>query len=414
MVAARRARSFFYHVGGSTGNRNHMQIDERIRRRQREADTQRLVRDYDALSPVFHIDEPTGRGPVFERLLDYLDPVFDGRLPPNGYVYGPFGCGKSAIVTALFAHLDRSATRSGDVIHTSTRQAPRMSPQFAYVDLRGETSEFAFYHSILDTLVDEPVPEHGISTDELHARLCERIERSRQGVVVAVDHVTDTDDDRIDDPLALFAELPDDVSWLAIGREPPDQLPLADRTAAEIEIERYRRQTLVDVLMTRASEGLARQALGHDPARQIADWANGNAHDALAVLFDASERADRKERTRLTESDVTGAIERFPDESVSLARVLALPANKQAVLRELVDLDPSNRSSVAATTQAIAAGSTIDLSSGTVKRFLYELAEAGIVERVRSEQPNRKGRPPSRIELRFPPAVFRRLYDLRT
>jgi Cdc6-like AAA superfamily ATPase len=170
---------------------------------------------------------------------------------------------------------------------------------------------------------------------------------------------------------------------------------------------------LVDLLMTRASEGLARGALDHDLARRIAAWAEGNAHDALTALFVAADLADREGRTRLVEGDVAGAVEEVPRPSVSLARVLALPANKQLVLRQLVDLDPQDRESVTATTEAISSRSVVDLSPGTVKRFLYEIAEIGIVERVQSERHDGKGRPPSRVELRFSPTAFRRLYDLR-
>jgi len=388
-----------------------MDIDDRIRRRRRQVDTPRLIRDYESLSPVAHVDEPSGRGPVFERLLDHLDPVFDGRLPPNAYVSGPFGSGKSAVVTALFAHLGRLSTGTRSVIHTSTREAPSDSPRFVYLDMRETTSEFSFYHGVLDGLVDESVPEHGISTAELRDRLHGLLERSRTGAVVAVDHVGDISGS--EELAELFAGLPSNVSWLAVGRDAPDRIGLTDYTATAIRVDPYRRQTLVDVLMARASEGLARQGLDHGLARRIADWADGNAHDALAALFVAADRANREGRTRLTGSDIGEAIEETPEPSVSLGKVLALPANKQAVLRELIDLDAADRASVTATTEAISSDPAIDLSPGTVKRFLYEMAEIGIVERVRSEGQHGKGRPPSRVELQFSPTAFRRLYDLQ-
>jgi Cdc6-like AAA superfamily ATPase len=391
-----------------------MDLDARIRRRQRREDGPRLIQDYDALSPVEHIAEPSDRGPVFERLLDHLDPVFEGALPPNAYVFGPFGAGKSAVVTALFTKLERLSTERRSVIHTSTRAASPTAPGFVYVDLRETTTEFAFYHAVLDALVEEPVPEHGVGTEELRSRLHDRLRGTRAGIVVAVDHVGDPNGVDGAQLVDLFAGLPSNASWLAIGRTDPGETPLTAYTASTIRIEPYRRQMLVDVLMTRASEGLARQALGHDLARRIAGWADGNAHDALAALFVAADRANQADRTRLTESDVSSALEEIPRPSVSLGRVLALPDNKQLVLRELVDLDPEERESVTATTEAISSDPTVDLSPGTVKRFLYEMAEVGIVERVESEAHNEKGRPPSRIELRFPPTVFRRLYDIRT
>lgn len=370
-----------------------------------------MIQDYRSLSPATHIDEPSDRGPVFERLLDHLDPVFEGNLPPNAYVHGPFGSGKSAIVTALFTHLERLSTETPTAIHTSTRAAPPSSPGFVYVDLREASSEFAFYHGVLDGLVDEPVPEHGISTDELVDRLHELLERSRTGVVVAVDHVGEPNSVGAEELTDLFAGLPSNVSWLAIGRTPPGEMALTTYTATSIEVERYQRQMLVDVLMTRASEGLSQQALDHELARLIADWADGNAHDGLAALFIAADRAAQAERSRIVESDVDTAIESIPRPSVSLGTVLALPPNKQAVLRELVDLDADERMSVTATTEAISARPSVDLSSGTVKRFLYEMAEIGVVERVQSEVSHQKGRPPSRLEPRFPTLVFRRLYD---
>lgn len=388
-----------------------MDLQSRIRRRQRRDDALRLIQDYHSVSPVAHIDEPSDRGPVLERLLDHLDPVFDGKLPPNAYVYGPFGSGKSAVVTALFTQLGRLALETRSVIHTSTRAEPATTPGFVYVDIREATSEFAFYHSILDALVDESVPEHGIGTSELTRRLHELLERSQNGVVLAVDHVGEPDSADTGELVQLFAGLPSNLSWLAIGRTPPEETPLTRYTATAIEVEPYRRQVLVDVLMTRASKGLSQQALDHELARRLAEWAEGNAHDALAALFVAADNAAQAERTRLTEADIELGMGSVPRSSVSLGRVMALPENKQAVLRALLDLSAAERSSVTATTEAISALPSIDLSPGTVKRFLYEMAEVGIVERVQSEVKNRKGRPPSRLEPRFPTVVFRRLYD---
>ncbi|MEF8885128.1 MAG: AAA family ATPase [Haloarculaceae archaeon] len=390
-----------------------MDIDARIKRRQRRSEAARLIEDYESLSPVLHIDEPSDRGPVLEQLLDYLDPVFDGQLPPNAYLYGPFGAGKSAVVTALFRHMERLSTDRGSVIHTSTRAAAPTSPGFVYLDVRETTSEFAFYHRVLDGLVEESVPEHGIGTGELRDRLHDLLGSRRAGVVIAVDHVGEPGSADAAELSDFFAGLPSNVSWLAIGRVEPDGMGLTEYTARSLRVEPYRRQTLVDVLMTRASEGLAQQALDHDLARRIAEWAEGNAHDALATVFIAADLADRADRVRITEADVTAALEEVPERSVSLGRVLSLPANKQTVLRRLVDLDAEERASVEATTEAISAHPDVDLSASTVKRYLYEVADVGVVERVQSEINREKGRPPSRVELRFPPTAFRRLYDLR-
>ncbi|WP_435146327.1 Cdc6/Cdc18 family protein [Halobaculum sp. P14] len=390
-----------------------MDIDERIRRRQRWTGESRLIQDYDALSPVGHIDEPSDRGPVFEQLLDHLDPVFDGDLPGNAYVHGPSGAGKTAVVTALFAHLEPLSSGTQSVIHTSTRAATTGVPGVVYLDTRTTTSTFALYHGVLDGLVEESVPKHGISTEELRSRLHDALDGARAGAVVAVDHVGEPGSADTDDLVDVFAGLPSNVSWLAVGRDPPAQTELAAYTATTVAVRHYRQQTLTDVLMTRASSGLAHRALDHEQARRIAAWADGNAHDALAALFVAAVRADDRDRTRIAETDVDDALAELPQPSVSLGRVLALPENRQAVLRALVDLDETDRASVTATTEAVAAAPGVTLSPGTIKRYLYELAEIGVVERVQSELDNDQGRPPSRVELRFPPTAFRRLYDLQ-
>jgi len=362
---------------------------------------------------VTHVDEPADRGPLFERLLDYLDPIFDGKLPSNAYLYGPGGVGKSAVVTALIAHLQQLPTETQTVIHTTTRAQQLISPSFVYVDARVTTSEFAFYHAVLDSLVEDTVPEHGIGTETLRSRLREELAGSNVGVVVAVDHVGEARSIHEEDLLALFSGLPDSVSWLAIGRIDPAMTDLTEPAAESIRVEPYQRQMLVDVLMMRASTGLAQQALGRDLAYDIAEWADGNAHNALAALFIATDHANEAGRTKLIGADVEAAIEEMPVPCISLGIVLALPANRQAVLRELVDLGPKERSSVTATTAAISGSDNVDLSPGTVKRFLYEMAEAGVVDRVQSATQGGQGRPPSRVEPRFPPTVFRRLYDLR-
>ena len=88
--------------------------------------------------------------------------------------------------------------------------------------------------------------------------------------------------------------------------------------------------------------------------------------------------------------------------------MFTVPPNRQRVLHALLDVRPTDCASVEATAGAIT--STVDLSTGTVKRYLYGLADAGIVERVRTDG-STTGRPPSRVEPRCPTRMFRRLYE---
>ncbi|MFB6164867.1 MAG: ATP-binding protein, partial [Haloarculaceae archaeon] len=134
---------------------------------------------------------------------------------------------------------------------------------------------------------------------------------------------------------------------------------------------------------------------------------------ALAALLGAVDGVAADGADRVRDGDLAVGRVDVPRPSVSLARVLALPANRQRVLRALVAVDPDRRGSVDDVTDAVAADPAVELSSSTIKRFLYELAEAGVLERVRADPPGHDGRPPSRLEPRFPTRAFRRLFDAR-
>jgi Cdc6-like AAA superfamily ATPase len=386
-----------------------MNIEERITQRRRRGDQAQLVADYGALSPVAHLDEPANRGRLLEGLLDQLEPTFDGNLPPNVYLHGPAGSGKSAVVSALFGHLGRQSVDPGSVIYTNTRVKPRRRIQFVYLDSRRATSEFEFYRALVDALVEEELPRRGIGTDSLRTQLRDLLSDPKTGLVLAVDHVGEPETTPAETLVDRFAGLPSNVSWVGVGREDPAETVLTEYTAAELHVEHYRTRALEEVLLRRAADGLRKSSIDRSTVNRLAEWAEGNAHDGLAALFLAALHAERADRLAIEPADATAAIESFPRPCVSLGRVLALPANKQAVLRALVDLSETERETVRKATDAVAA--SVDLSEGTVKRYIYELAEVGIVERVRSAHDAEQGRPPSRLEPRFPPGVFRRLYD---
>jgi hypothetical protein len=151
--------------------------------------------------------------------------------------------------------------------------------------------------------------------------------------------------------------------------------------------------------------------MAHEQVREVVEWADGDAHDALAAVFGAADAAESTGHDALTGEDIEDGMDDVPWQSVSLGRVLALPENRQRILVALLELPPEDRNSVTAATRAIAASGAVDLSTATVKRVLYELAEVGIVRRVTGDKDGGQGRPPSRVEPRFPTRVFRRLFE---
>lgn len=382
-----------------------MDLAERIaRRRNRRADD-RLVADWDSLNPTVHLPEPIGREALFEALLDTLDPLFDGGLPQNVYVWGPEGSGKSAIVTALVSALERELSGRRPR-YTATRADTGLSAtRFVYLDAREGTSRFQLYRLLLDELRTETVPERGVSTEELRDGIASELATVR-GALVAVDHLGEPDTVGLDD-VHRFLRPFDDAAWIGVGRTAPGDLPLP-MPESHVHVPRYSHE-LVDVLTVRGTRGLSR-TLDHVHARRIAEWADGNAHDALAALFVAALHAEADGRTRLGDADVEAGIEAVPPDGVPVGRVLGLSANEQRVLATLLGLPADAERSIDAASERVA--DRTDLTSATVKRLLYELAQRGVLERSEVAAGREVvGRQPSKVTPNFSATLFERLYE---
>ncbi|WP_280586621.1 AAA family ATPase [Halorubrum sp. Boch-26] len=384
-----------------------MNIDDRIERRLGYDAGAGVLVDLDAVSPVTHVDSPIGRGPLFERLLDAFSPTFSGSLPPSTYVHGPKGSGKSAVVSALF---DRLASHSGPrrAIQTATRAVEPTLPGFVYVDARRGSTRFRLYHDILSEISDDPVPEHGIGTDDLAEKLRDAV-ATGPDVVVAVDHTNEPETPDATTVVGWLTDVSEHVAPVCLGRDPPDAIEW--EPDERVAFEPYRRHVLVELLTSRCSTGLGRDAISHDQIREVGEWAEGDAHDALAAIAGAAIHAERAGASTIRPTDLDAGIESVPRPGVALGRVLALSESRRRLLYELVSLPEDDRSSVSAATETIASRPAVDLSASTVRRVLYELADAELLDRVTVRRSDGKGRPPSRLVPRFPTLVFRELFD---
>ena len=386
-----------------------MRLEDRITRRRRRGETRRVVRDLNPLDPTTHPEEPTGRGSTLERILDVLDPVFDGKLPPHAHIHGPKGVGKSAVVTSLFEQLSRAIPSQQTVIYTSTRTDATPTTSFAYVDARGASTEFALLHATLDAVTEEPVPSQGVGMESLRERLDNRLSHDERAVV-AVDHVGEPETYAATTAIDLLDDVSPHFSVLTVGRTPVER----DGTDVEsIEVQPYKRHDLVDILVERASDGIARNALTHEATTELAAWADGNAHDALSALYGAARLAAADGADRLDTEFVADGIDAVPDDGCSLGRVFALPNSHLKVVRAFVSLDDSQTASVSDATDGIASAPSVSLSETTIRRIIYELSDLGIVRRVSGEvEADGPGRPATRPIPNFSTLTFRGLDDV--
>ncbi len=378
-----------------------MELEERIARRQSVHQGEEVVVDQKHLSPTVHRSEPIGRGPALEQLLDNLEPVFDGELPSPIAVTGPAGAGTSALVTALFEAMNDRLGAASRTIGTTTR-AGSSGPVtwFVYVDTRRVDSAFAFYRAVLSVVTSDSVPESGVGTDDLCERLCRGLSRVDRRAIVAVDHHDEPETLSYERVRELLEPAGDSVSTIAVGQSAPDNWD-----HPTVSIPAYRHHELVDVITDRASTGLAAGAIDHETVRNLAMWADGNAHDALAALFGAAVLASEAGSDRIEAHHIETAQSDVPENGVHTDRALALPETRQRVLLDLVAVESADRA-IREVAAEIADRSS--LTVGTVKRFLYELADRGVIERVPLPSSG-SGRRPSTVEPRFPTVVFRSL-----
>jgi len=384
-----------------------MELHDRIARRQHADDADP---EYDAISPLGHPSEPVGRGAVIEQLLDILSPIFEADRPADGYIWGPKGAGKSAIVRALFAECSRQYGERSTQMYTSTRAAPTTELRFLYVDSRQAQSTFALLHTVVAALSAETVPKQGVGSAAMRDYLATQLTQRDRQVVVAVDHVSDPETLDCETVFEQFAPFQSSISCLTISREKP-AAAIGDRSAIrQVHVEPYTQHALIEVLTSRITDAQLRAATARNTLTEVATWANGDAHDALAALFGAAVTAGADANTQIDDEALAAGIAAVPQPCVALGRVMSLPASRQRIVRRLVGLPEAARSSVKAAADAISSDG-LELSRATVERVLYELAEAGIIRRVKAEQPSETGRPPSRLEPRFPTLVFEQLTE---
>lgn len=383
-----------------------MDLPERIARRRNRRFENSLVVDWEAINPAAHLPEPTGRGAMVEAVLDAINPVFEQALPPNVYVWGEGGSGKSAIVSTLMAQLDDELS-SPRTIYTATRGEQGLSDiRFLYVDARQASSRFQLYQRTLDAIRAEPVPKRGLSTDQLQAQIEAELTR-REGVLVAVDHLGEPATFSVDKLHSMFEPF-EGIAWIAIGRTSPGNLSLPI-PESQVLLPPYTSYELVDILTERSTRGLS-QPVDTAILRDLADWADGNAHDALAALYIAALEANSANRTRISETDVEAGKAAVPKDGIPIGRVFTISANKRSVLRHL--LATSTNSETTIDEAAVRIAESADLTTSTVKRLLYELAQDGILERVRvSVGRQAVGRQPSTPKPNFPIELFERMYD---
>jgi len=237
-----------------------------------------------------HTESPVGRGPGIERLLDVFEPAFAGSLPPSAYVHGPKGAGNRRSSPRCFNGSHPTAAHAGRFRHRherSSRRSPDSSTSTRGEHRRGSGSTTPRSTQSATT----PSPNTGSARTNWLAESLREAVNTGPDLVVAVDHANEPETPSATTIVEWLTAVSDRVVPVCLGREKPAAIEWEPDEV--VAFEPYRRHVLVELLTSRCSTGLGRDALTHDQIREVSEWADGDAHDALAAVTGAAITAER-------------------------------------------------------------------------------------------------------------------------
>lgn len=105
-------------------------LSHSIKSRFQNGNQQSVFRDKGLLDPDAVIDEDriVGRDKQLEDIITYLRPTLHGDRPPNMFLYGPSGTGKSLIINAVCEQVAELADTQADQFGVTILIVRRSNP----------------------------------------------------------------------------------------------------------------------------------------------------------------------------------------------------------------------------------------------------------------------------------------------
>jgi len=229
-----------------------------------------------------------------QQLSSYLSPIEEGREADPASIFGPTGTGKTAAAEELLRQLRKSVVDLDTIL----------------IDCWNNHGRFQVLRELLE-LVNAPthdLRQDRTSRDEMLARFREHKDDL---CVVVLDEVDQLDDEGVlrdlwqtDGVCLLFIANREDDFYGTLD----DRLQSRLLTSQVVKFEPYGVDALTDILRSRASAGLARDAIRTAELRTIADTARGDARVAIRGLKNAAEAAEHRGTRRIGQEDIKGAV----------------------------------------------------------------------------------------------------------
>ncbi len=287
-----------------------------------------VFKNEDSLRPEFVPDELPGREADVKEIAACLEPLADGEQGESVFLHGTPGTGKTASARFVARSL---ADYSQKVVS-------------AYVNCWHDASRQAVLSSVARAF-GEPLPRHGLASDEFFSRIIQNARNTRRAPLVILDEFDRLAHAGQDAVLYEFARASETkgvaftlvlISNDANALRRLDERALSSLRCREIEFKRYSPQQLKHILEERGRIAFHEGAAPKSVAALCTAFASkrgGDARVALKALYDAGKRAERRGASEISEADVRQAFgEQEPRTASQAKRLVGLTEVEEEIL----------------------------------------------------------------------------------
>ena len=295
----------------------------------------RIFKAREILLPDYVPEELPHRDEQIRQLATVLSPAISGSRPPNVFIYGLTGTGKTAVTKYV---LSRFSMKFGDKVITS------------YINCRLCNTNYRVL-SELARSVGRPVPFTGLSTSEVLTRFVNGLESKKKLMVVVLDeidwlvknsgdtvlyHLTRLNSELSRSKLSLIG-ITNDLKFMEY-LDPRIKSGLGEE---ELLFPPYTNRELEDILRKRAEMAFNNGVLeeGVIPlCAAIAARQNGDCRLALDLLLKAADIAEREGASKVSEDHVRRA-QREIEKNLVIDAIRSMPFHVKLVLLSIMILN---------------------------------------------------------------------------
>jgi cell division control protein 6 len=269
--------------------------------------TAKIFVNRDILRPDYVPDDLPHRQSQILRLAEILAPVLQGSRPSNIFIYGVPGTGKTAVTKHVLKKIDSEGKKIG------------VSLNIAYINCKHDDTNYRVLADLCEA-IGEKIPFTGLSTAEVLKRFINLADASNRSMFVVLDEVDSLVKKTGDKVLYDLTRVNNQFSKAKVSiigitndlkfTEYLDPRVRSSLGEEELVFPPYNAAELEDILKKRSEGAFHKGVLGDEVIKLCAALAakeHGDARRALDLLRVASEVAERRGDTKVTEDHVRKA-----------------------------------------------------------------------------------------------------------